>query len=386
MLRLPVKSLVRFKCVCKSWLSLISNPHFAKSHFELSATPSNRVLCVASSGSEALSIDVDASLHDDSALVSLVSPRPQPGEPVAIFGSCRGFLLLGRDENPNLYLWNPSTGFHKQLSCPEIVRKKYIYPQPYLIGFGYDPSTDDYLVVVLCQDDSVFFSFRTNSWKKFNTPFQHRLYQYRVIYTRSGLFFNGAIHWLAHSPIKIKHVLVNVIIVFDLIEKNLSQISLPRSYFSDRVFRHRLCIMGGCLTLCCWDVDSTYVWMMKEYKVESSWTLFVIHNRKISPLCFAKGGELVAFSCHSELKFHDKGKFLELMKFNDEGNSLELMKFKDKGNFLENGKYSYDIYPCMAAMHTESLLSLPSDCGVSMKTPPTETNQKNCEAGEIVQS
>ncbi|KAF8396749.1 hypothetical protein HHK36_018379 [Tetracentron sinense] len=30
--RLPVKSLLRFKCVCKLWLSLISNPNFVESH------------------------------------------------------------------------------------------------------------------------------------------------------------------------------------------------------------------------------------------------------------------------------------------------------------------------------------------------------------------
>lgn len=35
LLRLPVKSFVRFKRVCKSCLSLISDPHFTTSHFEL---------------------------------------------------------------------------------------------------------------------------------------------------------------------------------------------------------------------------------------------------------------------------------------------------------------------------------------------------------------
>lgn len=34
LLRLPVKSLVQFKCVCKLWKTLISNSQFAKSHLQ----------------------------------------------------------------------------------------------------------------------------------------------------------------------------------------------------------------------------------------------------------------------------------------------------------------------------------------------------------------
>lgn len=40
LLRLPVKSLIHFKCVRKLWFSLISNDsHFANSHFQLTVPP-----------------------------------------------------------------------------------------------------------------------------------------------------------------------------------------------------------------------------------------------------------------------------------------------------------------------------------------------------------
>ncbi|XP_061366287.1 F-box/kelch-repeat protein At3g23880-like [Gastrolobium bilobum] len=174
LLRSPVKSLVRFKCVCKSWLSLISDPSFANSHFELSAAPSHRLLFKTRYGSEAHSNDVDASFHDDSAFVRLVHPLPESAMfpyGFQVLGSCRGFVLfIGRDSN--LYIWNPSNGFHRRhLSFSDFIRKlRRSHNRTLLIGFGYDSSTDDYLVVVLWLEEEethmVLFSLRTNLWKK----------------------------------------------------------------------------------------------------------------------------------------------------------------------------------------------------------------------------
>ncbi|XP_061344238.1 F-box/kelch-repeat protein At3g06240-like [Gastrolobium bilobum] len=303
LLRLAVKSLIRFKCVRKSWFSLISDPHFANSHFELSARPSHRFLYMEAFGSEARSIDIDASLHDDSAIVTVIPPFTKTGaESFKIFGSCRGFVLLRRYSNPNLYIWNPSTGFHIQLSYPKIWKEKFFdsIRKAHLIGFGYDPSTDDYLIVVLCLNDLVFFSFRTNSWKQFNIPFVHRVSNSRVIFKQSGLVFNDAIHWLAKDDIEF----VDVIIVFDLIEKNLSRISLPCG--RDHVF-HDLRIIGGCLSVC----NETQVWVMTEYKLQSSWIMsdfpimYTESLQLIIPLCSAKGGELVASTHNAELMKFD---------------------------------------------------------------------------------
>lgn len=58
LLRLPIRSLLRFKCVSTSWRSLISNPHFTKSHFDLVASPAHRLLLNRiSDGSEIQSFD-----------------------------------------------------------------------------------------------------------------------------------------------------------------------------------------------------------------------------------------------------------------------------------------------------------------------------------------
>ncbi|KAG4401854.1 hypothetical protein GLYMA_02G079600v4 [Glycine max] len=138
LLRLPVKSLVRFKCVCRLWLSLISDPSFAISHFEPMATHTKRLVFLTPRACEFRSIDFNASVHDDSASTALkLGFLPTKSYYVRILGSCWGFFT-------------------------------------FLYGFGYDSSTDDYLVVQASNNPSLddyttrleFFSLRANVCKE----------------------------------------------------------------------------------------------------------------------------------------------------------------------------------------------------------------------------
>ena len=69
-----MRSLSCFKCVCKSWLSLISHPQFTRSHFEVVAARTHRLIFRFSRGWEVNSIDIEAPLHDDYANVIFKSP------------------------------------------------------------------------------------------------------------------------------------------------------------------------------------------------------------------------------------------------------------------------------------------------------------------------
>ncbi|RDX80949.1 F-box/kelch-repeat protein, partial [Mucuna pruriens] len=285
LLRLPVRSLLRFKCVCKSWHSIVSNPQFAKFHFDLAAEPTNRLLLRFSQGSKAKSIDIEAPLHDESTSVVLNIPLP----PLAlnyrcwtrIAGSCRGFILL-TDELLDFFfdfvIWNPSTGYHKRINNVPM------YPD--LCGFGYDSSNDDYVVV--------------------NMSPSH------------GLFLNGALHWLVVKS----HDNTGVIVAFDVMEKKLTEISLPRDVaVASKSKFYRLRIMGGCVCICFkgYRTPMLELWMMKKYKVQSSWTKsfvrFTDHYHSFStftPICFTQNGEILGSDDAKTLrKLNDKGELLE---------------------------------------------------------------------------
>ncbi|KAK7363690.1 hypothetical protein VNO77_05841 [Canavalia gladiata] len=346
LLRLPVKSLFRFKCVCKSWLSLICDPHFAFSHYDhVSAAHTCRLVLSSPSASEFRSMDVDASLHDDSASAVLnfnfLPPQPRyKVKKLKIVGSCRGFLLLNCYSN--FYVWNPSTHVHR-LIVSRRVNSTFLR---FLYGFGYDPSTDDYLVVLASYDprsaDWVagvdLFSLRANKWEQIEESYFS--YVNASVNFRIGALLNVAIHWLVF----LHDVSMTVIVAFDLTERSFSEIPLP----DDLDFIFELCdlrILGGFLSLYVVGLhnEPTEIWVMQEYKVQSSWTKTIVVSTNdipiqyFSPLCSTKCGDIVG-----------------------RDGRTGLVKCDDKGQIKEHRSYCHVPHGFQAAVYTESLLSLPA--------------------------
>ncbi|QCE15608.1 F-box/kelch-repeat protein At3g23880-like [Vigna unguiculata] len=345
LLRLPVKSLFRFKCVCKSWLSLLSDPHFATSHFQRPTANTARLLLIAPPNPEIRSIDFNASLHDDSATYTLnldfLSPRDY--NDLRIIGSCRGFLLLNSYQS--LWVWNPSTGVHKKLPSTLIESnlRQPMFPS-FLYGFGYDPSTDDYLVVkVSCKTEHAitrveFFSLRTNVWGDVEAT--HLSYMNDSDDIRGGSLLNGAIHWLAYCGGS-----MDVIVVFDLTERKLSEMLLPVELLDyDDIDYYDLGVLGDLLSISFveWD-GSLEIWVMEEYGVQSSWTKTIVVSAEnmspdthFFPICYTKGGDIFG-------------------KYGGTG----LAKYNGMGQLQQHRSYCSGWYGFVVAVYTESLLSFP---------------------------
>ncbi|XP_058727490.1 F-box/kelch-repeat protein At3g06240-like, partial [Vicia villosa] len=337
LLRLPVKSLIRFKCVCKLWFSLISHdPHFANSHFQLnSATHTRRILLISTSTHQSLSIDFEAPLHDDNASFSLNldSIFPEDFTDFEIRGSCRGFILFCSSLNI-IYLWNPSTGLHKQIPLSPFGSN---LDAEYFYGFGYDHSTDDYLVVSLSRIDSgdppirlEYFSLKSNTWKEVEGPYFP--YGFREEEPKGGLLYKGAIHWMAFRY----DLQAYVIVAFDLMERKLSYMLLPSSRLECCLW-----VYGGFLSVYTkyHFNDRVQIWVMKEYKVNSSWTMtLVLPIHSFFPLCCTKSDDIIGTD-------------------DEDG----LVKYDKCGQCLEQHSYPNYNLSCDLTVYIDSLLSLPSD-------------------------
>ncbi|XP_057455566.1 F-box/kelch-repeat protein At3g23880-like [Lotus japonicus] len=361
LLRLPVRSLLRLKCVCRSFF-FISDPQFAKYHFDLSVEPTHRLLLRFLNEDKVESFDLDSSLDDNSAVVTLNLPPPCMScdqNSLKFLGSCRGLMLLAY-EYKRLIVWNPCTGFHKQIltGCDFLLGSLY--------GLGYDKSTDDYFVVIIgpvwSNAKIQTVSVKTNSWdfKDVNAQYTDLGYHYR-----HGVFLNDSLHWLVFS----KDASFLVVIAFDLLDKGLSEIPLLPELAAPVLtaegvpkFYHAR-VLGGCLSLCYKGGrrDRAEIWVMKEYKVQSSWTkAFVVTDYDIPgihfyPIRFIEGGGVFGSNGNERLmKFNAEGKLLEHHKYREEIENVQ----NYFGMFRESDFKNIQKY---FEMYTESLLLFPGE-------------------------
>ncbi|MED6179467.1 hypothetical protein PIB30_001230 [Stylosanthes scabra] len=276
-------------------------------------------------------VDVEGSIHHDYAVQI---PETYEHYSLRLMGSCRGFILLINFVNgTHFVVWNPTTGFHTTVSYPSALLRGDMYrPHQLWAGFGYDKSSDDYLVVTgwrdPCKTSEVksrweFFSVRNNSWKEIETGGFRSNY---LITCNSGVFYNGAIHWLA---VRSNGEGGRVILAFDLEGKNLSIFSLPRGLHRNGT--PMLKLFGGYLGISymSWQTWRNELWVLKEYKVESTWTKLdndIPFDDTFNPMCLTKSNECIGMSNINMLaKFGKKGKLLESKVIKCDGHIIMIM-------------------------------------------------------------
>ncbi|MED6148337.1 hypothetical protein PIB30_052244 [Stylosanthes scabra] len=337
LLRLPVKSLLRFKCVSKSWFAIISDENFAKSHFKFSAKSNHRILCYGDDGLIS-SIHPDLLFHYDPDSAKLPLPDSLPVN-VRIQGSCRGFIML--QEFPNLIIWNPSTGESRRIPYDHLSASNIelrILTDSFVFGFGYDDYKDDYLAIIVWSDVDgrkflEYFSMRINKWQRVEVVLPSPAMDAAA--SSPGYYLNGAIHWDASS---------DSILAFDMIERQFFDIPLPEPLAKDYM-SCCLELLGGFLCLCVWNESKkTEIWVMKEYGVQSSWTVFSISEGNFDPLYFAEGGEITGYTSNGGLAKYDK--------------NGELIEYVD----TEDWDFEYHFW-----MYSESLLSFPRNSALEWK-------------------
>ncbi|XP_060199665.1 F-box/kelch-repeat protein At3g23880-like isoform X1 [Lycium barbarum] len=198
LVRLPVKSLLRFKCACKNWYALIKSPSFIQQHLNCSK---NKVL-IYDYGAP----DDD----DDSPPISLIilddqnqENNPQRFRGMAkLLGSVDGLFYLECEFDRKLVscaLWNPATREVRPLPLPAPETDDSNFYGERNFGFGLDPLTNDYKVVHFCPSDfaAAVYSCSRDSWRIFR-PKEFYLLKIKDVADRiyGNAYLNGAYYWL----------------------------------------------------------------------------------------------------------------------------------------------------------------------------------------------
>ncbi|BAT86890.1 hypothetical protein LR48_Vigan09g262200 [Vigna angularis] len=199
--RVPVKSLIRFKCVSKEWLKILErSPFFTKQQLEHSAA-NNALLLLQrihrQPRPEPFSTCIIGPHHDlihESHLSHIVSPTAK------ILASCNGLLCLRH--NTALSILNPATRQIRQVPIANLLAFNYV-------GFGFSPLADDYKIVrismcVFAPDDQVVvldnvrvdrvevYSLASGSWREIDAA---KLQPLCIV--SSSVAITGTIFWLA---------------------------------------------------------------------------------------------------------------------------------------------------------------------------------------------
>ncbi|PIA45898.1 hypothetical protein AQUCO_01600268v1 [Aquilegia coerulea] len=312
-----VEDLIRFKFACKSWYTLLCEPFFINMHLNQSISNNNFAFMVYyyyfNTHIYSIDCDISSSSFKLNRAVKINTPFKTP---FRIYCSCNGiFLVCVSYKLRRICMWNPSTGEHKDLSdeLPKISK----LPSPWY-SLGYDLSRDDYKVIIKyynkdTRSDAYVYSMRTNSCKRLqDVPY----IIYGVVYPPcisfdSGIFLNGAIHWLGNH---IYEFLLRIV-SFDLANDEFKDLQLPDVLFDNE--SKRLGVFEECLCIYHFNEDIRYIdmFMMKEYGVKESWTklfsinvdiqLEFVHMLNFKVICITNNGKLLVQWNHKDLALYD---------------------------------------------------------------------------------
>ncbi|XP_004305924.1 PREDICTED: F-box protein At5g07610-like [Fragaria vesca subsp. vesca] len=226
LLRLPVRPLVRFKCVSKHWLFLISDPKFCHRHMLKNPHPPISAFFSQMSsefGFVPLHFDHDPTSirtrGNQNLIESARSCNPlnfvHSLHGIEIAQSCNGLFLCclqpPRYSYPTTastlvyYVLNPTTNKFTTLTPPAAAAATTDHPRIFGYGLAFDPSkSPHYKVVFLWFVNEPpggcwypyyhieIYSSETRSWRLLDTSFD----THPDVFYNVGVYCNGAVHWV----------------------------------------------------------------------------------------------------------------------------------------------------------------------------------------------
>ncbi|KAL3616342.1 hypothetical protein CASFOL_039732 [Castilleja foliolosa] len=201
--RLPVKTIIRFKSVCKTWFHLFSTPEFIKLHqAQLSSTPpeDHQSFIVHSfmrfSSDPKTQFSIFNVEDGDKKPTILQHPFAHAGqEDIQLYtvGCCNGLVCIRRAGE--FLLWNPATNMSKTVPF-----KGCRYFKMVSVGFGYDAIKADFKVVMLVSTMEYtlayveIYSVNLDSWIKVDAGCFDLFHSFSG---KNDLILNGNPYWVA---------------------------------------------------------------------------------------------------------------------------------------------------------------------------------------------
>ncbi|XP_022642584.1 F-box/kelch-repeat protein At3g23880 isoform X3 [Vigna radiata var. radiata] len=316
---LPVTSLIRFRCVSKTWKFLISNPYLVKMHLERSARNPEFLLSLVTHRCKRKlflpGIGSSPFIARFGSLPFLIqNPAPSldrifrcPEHYNCVIGSCNGLLSLHDSlytkeyEEHWVFFWNPATKICSRPSprlrlnfgfvLPDGVEAGVLYSVHF--GFVYDDWRDSYKVLAMVSDPS---TYQTSVWVySMNNICWRRSSMISMGFStldHNGCFVNGTVNWIGYPcfvngtvnwkgyPCKGEWNHEQKILSYDLNNDTCICLSLPKLVPYDRGYAS-MSVSNGYLCIFVTMLAGLVVLASKDVRDETSWSRLIskLHKR-----------------------------------------------------------------------------------------------------------
>ncbi|KAL3642405.1 hypothetical protein CASFOL_013220 [Castilleja foliolosa] len=225
--RLPVKTIIRFKSVCKPWFYLFSTPEFKKLHqAQFSGDPKNQSFIVHTFDRQCSEPKNQFSIFNIESGEKMPTILDHPfahAQKIELYtvGCCNGLVCIRSGHW--IILWNPATKMYKTVSL------KYWPDKIVSLGFGYDAVKADFKVVMVAKSyvyregiNLIYveiYSANLGSWITIDLAFQFSWFK-----STNDLIVNGNPYWVAHVDDN------EVLVYFDVLELVFKIVPVPTIY------------------------------------------------------------------------------------------------------------------------------------------------------------
>ncbi|XP_026398187.1 F-box/kelch-repeat protein At3g23880-like [Papaver somniferum] len=204
LMRLPVRSLLRFKSVCKSWYKLIKSSDFIYRHADKLDIKSKlgTFICQRHTLDQFFFLSGDESLDvfEDLGKPPCFNNKESDDSRGIMVASCHGIICIHDKKAKDIGLWNPATRQFRLL--PKPLSNGNLHED--FVGFGLDVENKDYKVLLVtsykqqgwthkypldCARKVQIYSLNTDSWRWIDVDLPTHcpsLYDYK-----QGLYLNG---------------------------------------------------------------------------------------------------------------------------------------------------------------------------------------------------
>ncbi|KAK1428237.1 hypothetical protein QVD17_17066 [Tagetes erecta] len=268
--KLPVKSLIQFRSVSKTWKSLIDSSDFIARYIG----------------------------HVQHLLIRYHDPADSKPKYVSI---------VDDDTFPQQKLWLTAPILVNMLESCSIIGSSHglLWEKGYSIRYGVCSETNDLKIVKIRQVsrwskvESVtsipwqveVFTLRTGAWRSLNSNLPRK----SIRFSRSKDFLDGFIYWLAidRNTMDDGYTYYNLIISFDMTSERFKEVKLPDSLAHGSSYRLSLSKLKE--SICVFENNGVAdnltitVWMMEDGISNSFVKLFTISNSSDTPLSSIRG-------------------------------------------------------------------------------------------------